>query len=293
MGLLKNFSIRSVMLAVLGLFCLLWLGVGLYSAYSLSQLGKGNEVDRELVTQMSVLSKGNDQYFRFVTRLSRVMETKGAGGSPDASAFAPAQQALEGITKQLETFKRLSPGPMDVAVSQQTINNWQKLLDEGVAPQMKLAREGTLEQYRAQANNVTLALSRAFGAAAEKFTATASARLDEARVRVDSLTQMTKAIIIVAVIIGLLLLLLTDRYLVVMLVKPLDRIRHHFRLIAEGDLSQPVQDMGRNCIGKLVPLLTAMQDSLREAVSAIRSGSENIWRGAAEISAGNNDLSSR
>ena len=293
MGLLKNFSIRSVMLAVLGLFCLLWLGVGLYSAYSLSQLGKGNEVDRELVTQMSVLSKGNDQYFRFVTRLSRVMETKAAGGSPDASAFAPAQQALEGMTKQLETFKRLSPGPMDVAVSQQTINNWQKLLDEGVAPQMKLAREGTLEQYRAQANNVTPALSRAFGAAAEKFTATASARLDEARVRVDSLTQMTKAIIIVAVIIGLLLLLLTDRYLVVMLVKPLDRIRHHFRLIAEGDLSQPVQEMGRNCVGKLVPLLTAMQDSLREAVSAIRSGSENIWRGAAEISAGNNDLSSR
>ena len=36
-----------------------------------------------------------------------------------------------------------------------------------------------------------------------------------------------------------------------------------------------------------------MQDSLREAVSTIRSGSENIWRGATEISSGNNDLSSR
>ncbi|MDU6925914.1 methyl-accepting chemotaxis protein [Franconibacter helveticus] len=293
MGLLRNFSIRSVMLTVLGLFCLLWLGVGLYSAYSLSQLGKGNEVDRELVTQMSVLSKGNDQYFRFVTRLSRVMEAKAAGGAADEKAFASAQQALDGMAKQLATFKRLSPGPMDAAVSQQTINDWQKLLDEGVAPQMKLAREGTLEQYRAQANNVTPPLSRAFGAAAEKFTATADAKLDETRIRVDSLTQATKIIIIVAVIIGLLLLLLTDRYLVAMLVKPLERIRNHFRLIAEGDLSQPVQEMGRNCVGKLVPLLTAMQDSLREAVSAIRSGSENIWRGAAEISAGNNDLSSR
>ena len=293
MGMLKNFSIRAVMLAVLGLFCLLWLGVGLYSAYSLSQLGKGNEVDRELVSQMSVLSKGNDQYFRFVTRLSRVMEVKAAGAAPDDNAFAPAQQALDNMAQQLATFKQLSPGPMDAAVAQQTVDAWQALLEGGVAPQMKLARESTLEAYREQANNVTPALSRAFGAAAEKFTTTADAKLDETRVRVDSLTQVTKVIIIVAVIIGLLLLLLTDRYLVAMLVKPLDRIRHHFRLIAEGDLSQPVQDMGRNCIGKLVPLLTAMQDSLREAVSAIRSGSENIWRGAAEISAGNNDLSSR
>jgi Methyl-accepting chemotaxis protein len=64
-------------------------------------------------------------------------------------------------------------------------------------------------------------------------------------------------------------------------------------VIAQGDLSQPVEEFGRNCVGKLVPLLRAMQDSLREAVSAIRSGTENIYRGAAEISAGNNDLSSR
>ena len=34
-----------------------------------------------------------------------------------------------------------------------------------------------------------------------------------------------------------------------------------------------------------------MQESLREAVSAIRGGTENIYRGAAEISMGNNDLS--
>ncbi len=77
------------------------------------------------------------------------------------------------------------------------------------------------------------------------------------------------------------------------LVKPLDRIRQQFRQIAQGDLSQPIESLGRNCVGQLVPLLSAMQDSLREAVSTIRSGSENIWRGATEISSGNNDLSSR
>lgn len=40
---------------------------------------------------MTVLSQGNDQYFRFVTRLSRAMDVKIGGGTPD---FAPARQSL-------------------------------------------------------------------------------------------------------------------------------------------------------------------------------------------------------
>ncbi|HAU5473677.1 TPA: methyl-accepting chemotaxis protein [Cronobacter sakazakii] len=289
MGLLKDFSIRAVMLTVLGVLCVLWAAVGVYSVYSLSAMADGNRVDRQLVSQMTVLSKGNDQYFRFVTRLTRAMEN----GTPDAKSLESAQQALDTMSRQLDAFKQLSPGPLDPAVSQQVIADWQKLLDDGVIPQMKLAREGTPDAYRAHAGKVTPVFSRAFGASAEKFNAAAGAKLDATRERVDSMTVTTKTVIIIAVIIGLLLLLLTDRYLVAMLVKPLEKIRNHFTLIAGGDLSQPVEPFGRNCVGKLVPLLTAMQDQLREAVSAIRHGSENIWRGASEISAGNNDLSSR
>ncbi len=284
MGLLKDFSIRAVMLSVLGVLCVLWAAVGVYSVYSLSAMADGNRVDRQLVSQMTVLSKGNDQYFRFVTRLTRAMET----GTPDAKSLESAQQALDNMSRQLDAFKQLSPGPLDPAVSQQVIADWQKLLDDGVVPQMKLAREGTPDAYRAHAGKVTPVFSRAFGASAEIFNAAAGAKLDATRERVDSMTVTTKTVII-----GLLLLLLTDRYLVAMLVKPLEKIRNHFTLIAGGDLSQPVEPFGRNCVGKLVPLLTAMQDQLREAVSAIRHGSENIWRGASEISAGNNDLSSR
>ena len=158
---------------------------------------------------------------------------------------------------------------------------------------MQQAKLGALDGYRQQANNVTPTLSRAFGAAAEEFNNAAAKSLDSTRVVVDGLTSMTRTVIIVATIVGLLILLFTDRYLVAMLVKPLERIRQQFRQIAQGDLSQPIEPFGRNCVGQLVPLLSAMQDSLREAVSTIRSGSENIWRGATEISSGNNDLSSR
>ncbi|KAF6683957.1 methyl-accepting chemotaxis protein [Pantoea agglomerans] len=293
MGMLKNFTIRAVMLSILGLFCLLWSGVGLYSIHSLGALSEGNDVDRHLVEQMTVLSKGNDQYFRVITRLSRVMESKAAGQTLNDEAYVPVQQALDSMTQQLARFKQLAPGPMNPDVVDGVIQSWQKLLDAGVTPQLQLARQASPDAYRQQANNVTPPLSRAFGISAEKFSQGAAEKLDATRVEVDHLTAMTKTIITITVIIGLFILLFTDRYLVAMLVRPLESIRTHFAVIATGDLSQPVSDFGRNCVGKLVPLLSAMQDSLREAVSAIRSGTENISRGAAEISAGNNDLSSR
>lgn len=109
MRLLQNFTIRMVMLTILGLFCLLWSGVGLYSVHALSEVSEGNDIDRHLVRQMTVLSQGNDQYFRFVTRLSRAMDVKIGGGTPD---FAPARQSLENMRQKLEEMKALSPGPM-------------------------------------------------------------------------------------------------------------------------------------------------------------------------------------
>ncbi|WP_082502366.1 methyl-accepting chemotaxis protein [Erwinia sp. Leaf53] len=287
MQLLKNYTIRAVMLWVLGLFCLLWGAVGGYSIYSLNQLAQGNALDRELVSQMNTLSQGNDRYFRFITRLTRALDS----GKPEE--LASAQKALDNMNGLLVRFKEQAPGPLGDELVTPVINSWQQLLDRGVNPQMQLAAQGNSEAFRRHASSVTPALSREFGSHVEQFNAAATAKLDQTRVTVDRLTLMTKVVLALALAAGLLILLFTDRYLVSMLVRPLDRIRQQFRLIADGDLSQPVEDMGRNCVGQLVPLLSAMQDSLRDAVSAIRSGTDGIWRGAEEISSGNNDLSSR
>lgn len=290
MRLLQNFTIRMVMLTILGLFCLLWSGVGLYSVHALSEVSEGNDIDRHLVRQMTVLSQGNDQYFRFVTRLSRAMDVKIGGGTPD---FAPARQSLENMRQKLEEMKALSPGPMNPDISREVLSNWQALLEKGVVPQMQLAQQGSLTAWSEHASTVTPALSRAFGASAERFSHEAGAMLDNTRVMVDGKTYTIRILLITAVILGIAILIFTDRYLVAMMVKPLERIRQQFQRIAQGDLSQPIEALGRNCVGRLVPLLRAMQDSLREAVSTIRAGSDNIWRGATEISTGNNDLSSR
>lgn len=52
-------------------------------------------------------------------------------------------------------------------------------------------------------------------------------------------------------------------------------------------------DMGKNCVGKLVPFIREMQDNWVRTVSDIRSSAHEIYRSAGEIAAGNSDLSSR
>lgn len=287
---LRDYSIRSVMLVLLGILCLILAGMSLYSGWALSRIADGNNIDRQLVKQMAVLSQGNDQYFRFVTRLTRAMETKNAGKEPD---YALVKEAMVNMGTYLAEMKSISPGPMDKAISDSVINTWQALLDEGIRPQLALSMENDNDKYISHSHNVTPVLSRAFGAAIQQFNQSADDVIDHTRGTVDNLMDITRVVIVVAAIFGVLILIFTDRFLVSMLQKPLDTIRQYFAQIAQGDLSQTIKPFGRNCAGRLFPLLDEMQNNLREAVMTIRLGSENIYRGATEISNGNSDLSSR
>lgn len=89
------------------------------------------------------------------------------------------------------------------------------------------------------------------------------------------------------------LLIFCDRYLVVHLVKPVAKIRAHFRIIADGDLTRQVEDLGQNCVGQLVPLVREMQQSLLDTVIALRDNAVLLQREAGEIAGGNSDLSGR
>ncbi|OON41137.1 methyl-accepting chemotaxis protein [Izhakiella australiensis] len=293
MRILKNFTIRSVMLWMLGLFCLLWCGVGFYSVNALDAMSTGNNIDRQLVAQMTTLSRGNDQYFRFITRLYRVVGMREAGKTPSVDSINAAQSALDGMVQRLNEFKAQSSSSLNAELSQSVIDRWEKLLNDGILPQMRLAQQDDLTAYRQQANEVTPALSRDFGAEIEKFNKATSVALEKTRVDVDRRIYFTKAALMLGVAIGVLILIFTDRYLVNILVRPLAKIRHQFTLIAEGDLTQPMEEFGRNCVGKLVPLLSSMQQSLRQAVGTIRTASDSIHHDASSISSGNHDLSSR
>ncbi|HCM5830650.1 TPA: methyl-accepting chemotaxis protein [Klebsiella pneumoniae] len=111
--------------------------------------------------------------------------------------------------------------------------------------------------------------------------------------RIVGWVALCRNVLIAALIAGLMIVLLTDRYLVKYLVKPLGLIEQHMQILAKGQLHIHLRDMGKNCVGRLVPFINQMQDSWVKTVSEIRNSAEEIHRGAGEIATGNTDLSSR
>ena len=138
-------------------------------------------------------------------------------------------------------------------------------------------------------------------------TATPSEFASVARAQLDKTTQQLarnqaplktdrhrlESVLLAALVAVLALLLFCDRYLVVHLVRPVGKIRAHLNIIAGGDLTREPDDLGRNCVGQLVPLIKEMQYSLLQTVSAIRDNAAILHREAGDIAAGNADLSDR
>ncbi|HEX3635786.1 MAG TPA: methyl-accepting chemotaxis protein [Paraburkholderia sp.] len=75
--------------------------------------------------------------------------------------------------------------------------------------------------------------------------------------------------------------------------RPIEEALHHFRAIAEGDLTARVEVRSSDEMGQMMNGLQAMQSKLVETISAVRDGARAIDTAAREIAVGNMDLSSR
>ncbi|WP_409306331.1 methyl-accepting chemotaxis protein [Pectobacterium sp. B1J-3] len=294
MRLLKNIAIRTAMLWVLGIFCVLWGGVSIYTMFSFKEMTTTSKTSSLLVQNMNFVNQGNDQYFRMVTRLARAVDYRRAGDNAAADKEqASALTALDKLKSDLVAFTAFDHAGLDDSLVQAVSRDWGNLITQGVEPLYQKAAANALDDYQNQAKSVVPPLSRQFGASLSAFNKAGSDKFAAAGVRFEQITSIGQNILLAGLIVGLAMLFLTDRYLVSCLVRPLNDLRDHFSVIASGQLGKPILDFGHNCVGKLFPLLREMQTSLATTVSTIRGSTDSIYQGASEIAAGNNDLSSR
>ncbi|KAA8728925.1 methyl-accepting chemotaxis protein [Ewingella americana] len=293
MQFLKNITIRTAMLVILGTFSVMWAGVAIYTVTSLNSLTRNAEINVALVNDLTLIHKGSDQYFRTQTRLTRAMSALQNDPNQKPELFDGAKLALKNMTDALNAFKNAPHPGLDDAVVQELITDWTNLAEQGATPLFNAASSKNAEAYKQISTVSVVPLSVKFGASVEKANALIADALKRTEQQSTHLTQMSKIILLVAFALGMVILFLTDRYLMWGLVKPLNKIRDQFAVIARGDLTHNLEEFGKNCAGKLIPLLNVMQNSLINTVQTIRNCTNNIYQGASEISAGNNDLSSR
>ncbi|EKN4697015.1 methyl-accepting chemotaxis protein [Yersinia ruckeri] len=294
MQFLKNITIRAALLWVFGAFSLLWGGVSAYTLFSLHELTDASNANSVLVENINLVNQGSDQYFRTVTRLGRSVDYRLAGNIAEADReLKSSNKALENLKNSLAQFKAIDHAQLNPVLVNEVISSWNGLVIQGVDPLYQAAVVNDNSAYQLLSKQTVPALSRQFGASAESFDKAASEQIGVVKVQFAHLTKVSSITLISALIAGLLILLATDRFLVANLVRPLHQMRDHFKVIASGQLGHPIVDFGRNCIGQLFPLLREVQTSLANTVKTIRDSTDSIYHGAAEIAAGNTDLSSR
>jgi methyl-accepting chemotaxis protein len=94
---------------------------------------------------------------------------------------------------------------------------------------------------------------------------------------------------VIAVVLSLLFATLLTRSIVTPIREAVDSAR----VIASGDLSQPITSTGRDEASELTLALQQMQQSLSTVVAQVRRGSESVASASTEIAQGNQDLSAR
>ncbi|ECG0109520.1 hypothetical protein DDQ45_18970 [Salmonella enterica] len=97
------------------------------------------------------------------------------------------------------------------------------------------------------------------------------------------------AIIVLAVV----MLILTNIYLVRCLMLPLAELKRHLLSMADGNLNNHINLFGNNCVGQLYPLVSTLQKNNAEIVCSIRSCTSELYAQMRILSDENSALAAR
>lgn len=292
MRILRDITIRKMVLLILVVFSIIWGMATLLTFYNFSTIDQLLTQNSSQKNAYAMLVKGNDQYFRTMTRMLRAMDYRQTGDEENAAkTMESAGKALAISQNMLAQFRDARhPGVSDDVI-RSMINDWDGLLTNAIVPMYDAAKNNQTDKFRELFRKTYPPLSVQFGATAEKYTQ--AIQSDAILMQTNAQISYNKIVLISALLAGLVTLLLTDRYLVNYLVKPLGMLKTHLELLTAGKLSSQLDSFGRNCAGQLIPYVQKMQESLQTTVKTIQDSSASIFANTSEIRGGNEELSSR
>lgn len=282
------------MIIILIIFSVLWGGVSAFVLHSLQELATDLSLTDIQQENRDIMNGDNGLYYRVENTLDRTLDAIRKNDSAAISEQLESAAADIGkLRADLEKFRTGDHGSIDKATTDVIYNSSYQLLTRAIVPMYDALKAGRGDEYVQLSNQPRRELRRNFTAAIEQYNTEIDKLIRDDKQQITWWVDTCRNVLIAALVIGLLIVFLTDRYLVRYLVKPLECIQAHLQILADGKLQTRIMDMGKNCAGKLVPFIQDMQDNWVRTVSDIRSSSHEIYRSAGEIAAGNTDLSSR
>lgn len=109
----------------------------------------------------------------------------------------------------------------------------------------------------------------------------------------DGVTGWRRITAAVITALAIVMLILTNSYLVRCLMAPLAELKRHLLSMADGNLNNRINLFGNNCVGQLYPLVATLQKNNAEIVSSIRSCTSDLHGQMRTLSDENDALAAR
>ncbi|HEY1609289.1 MAG TPA: methyl-accepting chemotaxis protein [Paraburkholderia sp.] len=289
--MLRNLTIRTRLALVMGL-----LGVMLIvgAALGVAGIAMSNADQKAMYTNDLASSIALGKFDFFTARGRLVIDRIAALPSrPDADDLVKhAREQFAIADEAWKAYRALPAGPKESQLASEVEAKRDAAMDGPVAAAFAAIakRDAALgdivsNQMTAPFNEVTDRTAKL-----EKMQATqAQQRYDAAQARFRLILTLAA----VGLVIGLAMAAFSWYTLRRSIVGLLEEALSHFRRMAEGDLSHPVEVRSQDEMGQLMAGLRAMQTRLTEAMTSVRDGAQSIATATTEISAGNSNLSQR
>ncbi|WP_027710793.1 methyl-accepting chemotaxis protein [Dickeya chrysanthemi] len=292
MSIIRNIRIKIMMLAILIIFTLLWGGVSFFSLYSLNSLT--DEIGLTNVQQINgdIINGASDRYYKVKLTMDEALAAED-NSSRERSLLNEAAGDVEFLKGGLAQFKVTDHANISTKSIDDIYNSSYQLFSEAIVPMLDAARQNNHDAYAKLMSEKYNPLRVKFTTAINEYNQIIKNLKTEAQGRISAWVYWCKVTLIVAMIIGLGVVLLTDRYLAIHMGRPLEQVKAHLQILSNGQLDTSVDEMGRNEVGQLIPFVHTMQNNWIKTVAEIRRSASEIYHGSSEIAAGNSDLSSR
>ncbi|WP_203234772.1 methyl-accepting chemotaxis protein [Modicisalibacter coralii] len=287
-------TVKTSWMLVLVVFTALLVGVsalGWYAVhYSQQALGTLNQVN---VEQQATLNRANTQLLNLRLAIqNQYASLTGSTWGNDSGDAADLSRQLESLQKTFAEFHAIPVEAKYQELIDEVESRFQRLLEEGLAPQVKALQDTDLAAY-SEATQSVQALNDAFYESATDFFVTAENDGHTLFDDFEGMALMLKMAIGAALVAALIMILVVLWGITRNVIQPLGRVVEHFERLAAGDLSADIERRGDNEIGKLFAALRRTQEGLSRTVGSVRRSSQAIYRDSQNIANGNNDLSSR
>ena len=289
--MLKNLSIKSRLVFVIGFLSILLITIG---TIGLSSLSAGNTSLKNIYEKRLVPIGQLDLMVRMIDK-NRMTVAESMNGDPAVviKKMDEVDKRVVEVNKQWDTYFANTVDADEKKLALKFFEALKKFLSDGLKPTVEALRASNVQQAMELMQG---AMSQYYEPMQTAMDALIKLQQDVAKNEFEKRQEIYSTVrntSIASILFGVLLAAAIGLWLIKAITGPLSEAIRVAKRVAAGDLAQKIEIDTDNEMGQLFDALKEMNDSLANTVGQVRSGSETITQASQEIAAGNADLSAR